>query len=423
MPCSLYYTCIFTYPLLGLGCKTSRVLHDTNFCREEMPRGTPDFNGERLREARLACGLTGVELAERVEISRGSISAYERGDSTPSSSVFDRIIDELGQPPEFFLEEHTGQHREPIFYRRLLKTTNREKDQLQAQYRWVSRIFQFLREHVEFPAVDVPTLEDLGFEDALSLELDEIELVANEARKHWGFGRGPIGNAIRHAENSGIVVSAYNFQSPSIDGFSCWDSQHHRPSIVLATNDTTCVRSRFSACHEIFHLIAHRDIDEETLQDSETYKRLEKQAHRFAGAFLFPAESFRKEVPQSAKMSLDRLRHLKRTWRCSIAMMVYRAFHVGRIDEEERKRLYGQMGYRGWMTKEPLDEQLEPEQPSYLGRAIEMLISDGAKTPEDIEYEVGINRRWIEKLTGLEDGYLSPSSSGSEQPLRLKGSE
>ena len=49
-----------------------------------MSVGTPNFVGERLKEAREARGLTGVALADLVGVKRASISQYELGDASPA---------------------------------------------------------------------------------------------------------------------------------------------------------------------------------------------------------------------------------------------------------------------------------------------------------------------------------------------------
>jgi len=77
----------------------------------------------------------------------------------------------------------------------------------------------------------------------------------------------------------------------------------------------------------------HRDVTLSQLRDPSLSKRIEQQAHLFAGAFLFPRESFRQEV---AAPTLNYFSALKKRWGMSIAAMIYRASVLGMIDEFEK---------------------------------------------------------------------------------------
>ncbi len=49
-----------------------------------------------IRRLRNTAGLTQVELAEKIGVSQGSLSAYESGKDTPSIKTLIRIADALG---------------------------------------------------------------------------------------------------------------------------------------------------------------------------------------------------------------------------------------------------------------------------------------------------------------------------------------
>lgn len=63
--------------------------------------------GSRLKEARLAAGLTQAELAERIAVSRKTINTVENGVFVPSTTLALRLARALKMKVEdlFFLED------------------------------------------------------------------------------------------------------------------------------------------------------------------------------------------------------------------------------------------------------------------------------------------------------------------------------
>lgn len=59
----------------------------------------------RIREARLAARLSQAELAEKIHVSDKSISAYEKGRSTPPFKKLKQIALETKHPLTFFTED------------------------------------------------------------------------------------------------------------------------------------------------------------------------------------------------------------------------------------------------------------------------------------------------------------------------------
>lgn len=73
-----------------------------------------DRLGERLRKARLDCGISQRELARRLELSPSLISQLEKGDSKPSVGTLYAIVTELGVSVDSVLRGPTENgHRTP----------------------------------------------------------------------------------------------------------------------------------------------------------------------------------------------------------------------------------------------------------------------------------------------------------------------
>jgi transcriptional regulator with XRE-family HTH domain len=59
--------------------------------------------GDRLREIRIACGLTQEELAEKLSLGAQQIWRYESGTTKPSSEIVGRIASTLSVNADYLL--------------------------------------------------------------------------------------------------------------------------------------------------------------------------------------------------------------------------------------------------------------------------------------------------------------------------------
>lgn len=61
---------------------------------------------ETIRDARLAAGLTQLDLAARSGVRQPNIAAYENGKRTPSASMVERLLDAARDRPSVVLRRH-----------------------------------------------------------------------------------------------------------------------------------------------------------------------------------------------------------------------------------------------------------------------------------------------------------------------------
>ena len=92
-------------------------------------------------------------------------------------------------------------------------------------------------------------------------------------------------------EKHGIIMTTVRMGAPKLDAFSTWDSVDGRPYIVLGDDGQSAFRTRFNVCHELGHLILHKDVLPAELKERGCLQAAESQADRFAAAFLTPAEN------------------------------------------------------------------------------------------------------------------------------------
>jgi Zn-dependent peptidase ImmA (M78 family) len=158
------------------------------------------------------------------------------------------------------------------------------------------------------------------------------------------------------------------------------------------------------ASHEVGHAILHRRVKKKLTTNPALFKLMEAQAFRFAGAFLLPATSF---TAEAHTISLDVLKSLKVKWVVAIQAMIMRASHLGLLNEAREANLWRAVGRRGWRTKEPLDDIVEPERPRLLRRSFDMLIQNGIDPAANLSAELCIRPEDMETVCGLPPGYLA----------------
>lgn len=365
-----------------------------------MRTGTPGFQGSRLREARDARGLTRVGLAELVERSAAAVSRWEGGEQSPEPEAVDMLANKLQVPRDYFLKPPLKFGEGPDFFRSMAAATLRARTRIAQRMRWFQELCADLQEWLEFPKVEVPSIE-VG--DFRALRDQDIEAAAESCRAHWQLGLGPVPDMLLVLENAGVVVGRDLFDTSTIDGLSNWSALDGRPYVLLASDKETAVRSRFDAAHELGHLVLHQHLDSKVLHNNVHFKEIERQAHRFASAFLLPAQSFSAEL---AIPTLDAFLGLKLRWGVSAAAMIRRCRDLDIISDEHATRLWRSRSARHWTVEEPYDNEIEPEKTRLLERSIRLLLSEGGFSAHTLLAKVRLNPSDVESLAGLPKGFL-----------------
>jgi Zn-dependent peptidase ImmA (M78 family)/transcriptional regulator with XRE-family HTH domain len=378
-----------------------------NFPNRGQPRG---LVSARLKDARLARLLNQSELASAVNVSRQAISAFEAGEKNPDPATMARIADALGQPLQFFFTDDLELFGDfgTRFHRAFGAETKRRNSMCEVLGKWFVQTARYLFGLVSFPSTCIPSAVP---KDGERYSEDEIEHIAHECRRLWGLGVGPISNVLGLLEKNGIIVCRYEVSGEKIDAFSFWNGD--RPFVFLSSDKSSAVRSRFDAAHELGHLILHRWLDQEDLEDPAVLKRIEAEANRFAGAFLLPNSSFPNEVYSPR---LDAFQDLKRRWKVAIQAMIYRCKDLEIFDEFQVTNLYKQVSFRKWRTKEPLDDEIPMEQPSLLKRAVEVIVGAGRKMADQIVSELKLADVLVAAFCGLTIEFFRPPQGPEFMP-------
>jgi len=373
-----------------------------------MRKKNVDFDGRRLTEVREARGMTQTDLADRLQVSRQAVSQYEKGHRSPSGDVMFKIARSLKVPLHFFLGGKVMEVNGPVFFRSMAAATKSARECAKRRYGWAKNLIKYLREFVEFPDVNFPRLDVP--DDPIALANDDIERIASETRSFWGLGEGPISNVIWLLENNGSIVLRQNLGVKTLDAFSEWSKEDKTPYFVLGSGRGSAVRSRLDAAHELGHMILHRNA--KNLNNIPIFRLMEEQAYYFAEAFLLPSKSFVQDVFMP---TLRSLMLVKAKWKVSIGAMIKRMGHLHLISPGREQRMFANCSRRGWRTKEPLDDEIEMEEPRVIRRSFDLLMTNDIIGPDDLESRLGLYINDIEDVTGL-TGYFRRSDNNPKFP-------
>jgi len=332
--------------------------------------------GERVRAARRLAGLSQREAARLAGVTAMAISKYETGKMMPSSGVLLQLAEALGVDIEFFLRP-PGVRVEAVAYRCHPALAKRDRERAEAAAaEWIERYLE-VEELAGIEAERVRVL-DRRFPVAT---LEDAEDAAKGLREELGIGWGPItslaGLLEDHDFRVGVIelpekVDAMVFM---IGGVS--------PAIV-SREGIPGDRQRFSLAHDLGHLVLSLNggLDEETA------------CHRFAAAFLVPAQTARKELGERRKqISLLELHDLKHKYGMSMAAWIKRAREIGIISARYGRHLLAEFRKQGWDRTEP-GEQLPPERPKRMERLLIRLVEEDVVGPRRASELLG--RPWEE---------------------------
>lgn len=301
--------------------------------------------GTRIRQARLAAGLTLVELGAQVGLSHGAIQKYEKGALVPSSSVLLQIAKACGVRVEYFLRTDEVSLEGAEFRRH----ANFGK---QAQEAIRLKVAEAIEKRVELLAC-FPASPLLHFvvPEGLPTRIDDdedLERVAERVREAWNVGLDSIGDLTDTFEALGILVVAVDVAHPGFSGMTALArTTHQRDYPVIAVSSRwPGDRQRFTLAHELGHLLLVGRLG--------AALDVEKACNRFAGAFLAPKAVVVRLLGQGRRtLEWQELYGLKQEFGLSMAGWLYRAKQCMVIDDATFTALYRQFSARGWRREEP----------------------------------------------------------------------
>jgi len=310
-----------------------------------------EFNSEMLTLARESRGLSMTGLADGASVSKSMLSRVEGGLRQPSPATLSRLASALGYPEGFFAQHVHIYGVEPtqLFHRKRSRVALSALTEIYARIHVVQLNLPKLLRSVELPELRIRPLD---IEEYDGTEED----IARAVRLSWGLGRGPVRNLTRAIEGAGGLVIPFDFRTDHIDAISLWPAD--LPPLFFVDVTKPGDRLRFSLCHELAHVVMHRQYLEPDM---------EKQANRFAGEFLVPG---RDVVFDDS--SLGAIAAMKPYWRVSMGVLIKRASALGLIGGRYERTLWSKMTAAGYHKREPRELDIPREEPTLYPGIIDL---------------------------------------------------
>jgi Zn-dependent peptidase ImmA (M78 family)/transcriptional regulator with XRE-family HTH domain len=204
------------------------------------------------------------------------------------------------------------------------------------------RIADYLQKYLELESVlGTPA----AFENPLTERPvgtgDEVERAAAEVRRRWELGTGPIVNLLGLLEDKGIKV----YETRGIEGFEGLSGRFGRYPFVAVSVDFPPDRVRFTAAHELGHVMC----------DFSAAESPESECHAFGAAFLLPRAALEKRFTTTRrKVTMGELGEIKETYGISLQAIMYRAHALGFIAARQLRSFRETIKARGWVVEEPV---------------------------------------------------------------------
>lgn len=287
---------------------------------------TPSVVGSLIRKQREAMRMTVAQLAERIGVSRNTITNYEAGKTEPTASDLMRLSTALGcsvsdllradaapPPPRFAFRAHKGLKKDPsvlVAARKFLRAYGEIEEITEA--RLCNRLESFVCD-AEGP-----------------LNEREIEGLAENLRQTCGLHDSGPENIASVLESLGVRCLFFNFDSAGLDGISA--IQGNMMLTMLKNRQKNIERIIFSGAHELGHLVMHPQLFTADQDEADDSREFEKEANKFAGYFLVPSNELTR-IWREDRLHRLPLFHalllLKRVFHVSYWCLFYRVKDLG----------------------------------------------------------------------------------------------
>ncbi len=268
--------------------RASETVGDGPAGRLSAPRGAGRLGGaeigRRLRIARKSARMTQAEAAERIDVSRTTLVAVERGLRPAGTEELQRLAALYGTSANAMLRREAVHVDLVPRFRRLRQSeddaVNRAADLLnrlagaETELENVLGVGRARRYPPERPILP-------GDVEA------QAEANAQELRDRLGIGSGPVPDIVSLLDRRlGVRVYARKIDHGISGLFACEESVG---ACVLLNANHPVDRMRQTAAHELGHFCSTRERAEVLTEDEKFRSREERYADRFARAFLTPA--------------------------------------------------------------------------------------------------------------------------------------
>lgn len=344
--------------------------------------------GQRLKLARSAAGLSLRSLEVKIGnlVTAQAIGKYERNESMPGSGVLIALADALDVSVDYLVGDQE-MVLEAVEFRKKKITSRREESQVEAKVLHFLERYLMVEELLHLPSVKWNKPREAPY--PVVHDISEADRAARSLRVYWGLGSDPVPNFVELLEAQGIKVLAVDLTN--IDGLTANVRRTGKDDVpVIVVNRAEWgERQRFTLAHELGHMV----MDVAAKLDEE------KAAHRFAGAFLMPADALWAEIGKHRKaIGWGELFELKKLFGASVQAITYRCKDLGIFSQTTFQRLFNEFERLGWRRppyKEPYAK--EGEKPKRFERLTFRALAEGAISEAKAAELLGISVQVLEQ--------------------------
>lgn len=292
----------------------------------------------KLKDLRERLNLSYQDVADMVGLSKQSIFKFEKGETKPSSETVLKFSEVFHIPYESFYVSQSNiditfnniQFREG---HKILDKDGITEEIKQATQGFLQHLFT-IEKLVDDKTQFVNPLDGVKVSNS-----SDVEKAAKTLRKKWKLGFAPIADVVELLEEKGIIV--FEIKINNDEDFTGLSGNYNSiPIIVLNERFTDIGRKRFTALHELAHLLLEFSDD---LPDS----RIEKFCDRFAGAVLLVDEViYQKFGKNRTNITLNELKPIKELYGISILAIIVRVSATKLITYETYQQWFEQ--YKEW---------------------------------------------------------------------------
>jgi len=244
--------------------------------------------GKRLRESRLAAGISQEELARQLKISRSRYSDIENGKKSISVDELYRFADFYGRSIEFFFKSEEHQKEEP--FRVLCRAVSRNMD-LSKTISKFERLCTNLAQLEKILNIE-PEIETQDYHYTLTSAQYYARYYAERERKLLGLGEEPVKNLAEIlTERRGIKIFVLPLPK-EISGMFTYS--HSIGGCILINQRHHSGRQLFSLAHEYGHFLFHKKKMAFVDYLNAKPNRDERFVDLFAAEFLMPESAVKK---------------------------------------------------------------------------------------------------------------------------------
>ncbi len=343
-----------------------------------------EIDAPRIQQLRIARGLTQKELADTLNLPQAAMSRMLSGHSAPSAELLGPLATMLGCDEKLLGRPVTEHLYTRPWLRAYADAPKKTVDQIVNDTLLAVEAFEAL--NLRRIPERVPTFAGDPLDD------DAIDEFAADVRAAAEVNAPHVPNVTRAAERLGCIVLPMAGELGKHLGMSMYVDGTPVVRVARPAAHLPGDRQRFTTAHELGHLSMHAaSPPPDTAAEA---KDIERQAHRFASAFLLPAEPFLGDLEaMGGRVTLTTLSKLKAKWGVAIKAMVVRLRQLHRIDADQARSLYKQISARGWNKNEPVE--VVSEEAVWLSQAMARRFPD-QDPPARAAEQTGLRRTFFD---------------------------